>query len=127
MTFSYDPTTSVGRIRLVINDSDVHRPIFSDEELTAFLSIEGNDVLRGAAMALETIASNEVMVSKVITLLDLTTNGAAVSAELRALAGVLRERSYVLDASETIDTAELVLDSFTYRERLVELALRGVT
>lgn len=101
MAFTYLPaTTDIGKIRLLIPDSDPANAIFSDEEISVFLAMEGSRVKRGAALALETIGSSQTMVLKVMTLLDLTTDGAKVSAELRARAKVLRDQ----------DAADLVLE-----------------
>lgn len=132
-TWTYDLGTDVGTVRLLISDVDIdHTPpavpanaIFSDEEITALLAIEGDEVRLGAALALETIARNEVMVSKVIRVLDLQTDGAAVARELRLQAALLREQA--ADASYTdpdFEIAELVTDQFTWRDRIWNEALR---
>jgi hypothetical protein len=97
---TYDPTTDPGMVRLLISDTDVNdaeRCIFTDAEIAQFLVIEAADVKRAAAQALETIASNEALVSKVITSQDISTNGAAVAAELRARAQVLRDQAEEVD------------------------------
>lgn len=92
MSFTYDPATDVGRIRLLTSDKDEDNPIFMDEELEAFLSINGNDMLLAAADALDALASNEAYVQKVITIMDLSTNGPATAKALREHASSLRER-----------------------------------
>ena len=52
MTFSYDITTIVGKIRLVIGDTTTPG-VFSDEELTYFLTVNANDINLAAADVLE--------------------------------------------------------------------------
>lgn len=91
--FTYDPTTPQGKVRMLISDVDEANPVFSDGEIEAFLFMEVGNVRMAAAQALDTIASNEVMVSKVIRTLDLQTDGSKVSAELRARATTLREQA----------------------------------
>lgn len=90
---TYDPSTLAGRVRLLINDIPVEDvAVFDDDEITAFLDLAAQSVLLAAAQALDTIASNEVLVGKVIRTQDLSTDGAKVSAELRARAQALRDQ-----------------------------------
>lgn len=56
MTATYDITTLVGQVRLIIGDTDVipaSDAVFTDEELTFFLTENGNDINLAAADALE--------------------------------------------------------------------------
>ena len=67
------------------------------------------NVRLAAADALEAIAVSEVLVSKKIRTNDLTTDGPAVSAELRALAKQLRDRAErEIDAADAYDGFDLV-------------------
>lgn len=84
-----DYTQPVGRVRLLINDAS-DDPVFSDAEVLAFLSLQGDNVLRAAALALDTIADDELLTSKVIRSQDLSTNGATVAEQLRERAKQLR-------------------------------------
>jgi hypothetical protein len=84
-----DVTTPLGRVRLLINDT-TDSPVFSDAEVAAFLEIEGDNVKLAAAQALDTIADDEALTSKVIRTQDLQTDGAAVAEGLRARAQQLR-------------------------------------
>lgn len=93
MPINTDPTTDVGMVRLLITDLDAAAPLFTDDQITAFLTLEGSDVRYAAAQALDTIASSEVLVSKKIRTQDLQTDGPAVSADLRARASELRRQS----------------------------------
>ncbi|MCX6024018.1 MAG: hypothetical protein NTZ05_20260, partial [Chloroflexi bacterium] len=89
MAFAYDVTTDRGKVRLLIPDRDtatVANQFFTDAEIDAFLSMEGDNVKRAAASGLETMASNEAYVQKVIKLLDISTNGPATAASLLARA-----------------------------------------
>jgi hypothetical protein len=87
-----DVSTAVGMVRLLINDVNQANPTFSDAEIGAFLTLEAGRPRRAAAQALDTIASNEVLVSKVIRTQDLQTDGSKVAAELRARAKALRDQ-----------------------------------
>lgn len=87
-----DPTTDVGRVRLLATDLDEVSPLLSDAQITALLNLSDNRVLRAAAQALDTIASSEALVSKKIRTLDLQTDGPAVAKELRERAKSLRQQ-----------------------------------
>lgn len=130
MSFTYDVTTNVGLVRLLISDTDVNNLIFQDEEISAFLALPNNtdDPLRAAAQALDSIATNEAMVMKMIHLLDLHTNGPAVSAELRNHAAQLRQDALDGEAAEggLFDYAEMPVNMFTMRERMLKQMLRSL-
>lgn len=86
-----DYTTDLGKVRLLIPDTDETNLVLTDDQINALLAME-TYVKRAAAAALDLIASNEAMVSKVITTQDLQTDGAKVAAELRARATELRRQ-----------------------------------
>lgn len=87
---AYDLSTAAGQVRLLINDTDETRAVFSVDEIAAFLTLEGDNVKLAAAQALDTIADDEALTSKAIRSQDLTTDGAKVAAILRARAATLR-------------------------------------
>jgi hypothetical protein len=112
-----DYATARGQVRLLITDTDEAQLLLTDEQVDAFLALEGQSVLRGAAMALETIASNETLVQKKTRLLDLQTDGPAVAADLRKHAATLRERADFDETTGAFDWAEMVTGPFGARER----------
>lgn len=99
---------AVDDVRLLITDVDPDAQLFTDDQLSTFLRLSGGGeerwtVRRAAAEALDTIAVSEVLVGKVIRSQDLSTDGAKVSAELRARAAALRQRA---DREEDQDDEE---------------------
>lgn len=114
MSFTYDPATSRGRVRLLCRDTVAATYLFEDEEVDAFLALTGSEVLPAAALALRTVAANEVLVQKRIRLLDLQTDGPAEARELRELADKL-EAGY--EDAGGFDWAEMVLDVATFTEQ----------
>lgn len=91
---SYDPATPAGLVRLLLND--VSAPwIFTNAEIEAFLTLEGQNVKRAAAQAIDANASNEALASKVLKSQDLSTDGAKVADALRKHAASLREQADV--------------------------------
>ena len=127
MKFSYNLSTSIGKVRLLVKDTNILSPIFDDDEIQAFLTMENNIVKRAAALALETIASDEALTTKAISVLELRMDGPAVARSLMERAARLREQADREDAADegaAFDVAEMVYDRFSYRERLAKEALR---
>lgn len=95
----------IALIRTLISDTaagDVGQS-FSDGELASILALEYGSVKRAAAQCLSVLAASEVLLSKVIkTAQGLSTNGAAVAAELRALAKEWRADADNEDAVDLI-------------------------
>ena len=124
MPFTYDPTTDIGMVRLLITDTDPARPIFSDDSaITAFLTLNDSDVRLAAAQALDVMATNEAMVLKVIRNMDLQTDGARVADSLRVHASVLRQQA-AADSEGAIDYAEVAVDVFSARDIITREAMR---
>jgi hypothetical protein len=90
MTTSPDGYTPLRLVRLLLNDVDPHEPVFTNDEIMAFLALERGSVKRAAALAIDTNASNEALASKVLKTQDLSTDGAKVADALRAHAKALR-------------------------------------
>ena len=125
MTWTYTAgASSRDYVRMKITDTDSTNPIFTDEELDAFLVLESNSVLCASAAAAETIAVSEVLVQKRIKLLDLSTDGPAEANALRALAVLWRDQAKT--AAETFDIAEMPgLDQFAGYEYIIKEAQRS--
>ncbi len=88
-----DLGTDVGKVRLITTDVDAAYPLHTDAEILAFLALEGGNLKRAAAAQLEAIATSEALISKKISTQDLSTDGPAVSADLRTRAKALREQA----------------------------------
>ena len=84
--------TPEAQVRLLIADNGAEQ-LFTDEQLSTFLAITEGSVYRASAHALRAIAVSEVLISKKIRTQDLSTDGPAVAAELRALAKEFEDRA----------------------------------
>lgn len=92
MAFTSDPATDIGKVRLLISDTDAANPIFPDDnQIQAFLQIEAQDPRLAAALGLETIASNQLMVLKAIKVLDIQTDGSKVAKGMLEIAKQYRD------------------------------------
>lgn len=105
-----DYTLPLGKVRLLITDvSDLEADrLFTDAQLDAFLELNDGNVWRTAAKALVVIAASELLISKVIRTQDKTTDGAKVSAELRALAATYEAQADGADAAASEGFFEVV-------------------
>lgn len=129
MSFTYNLVThpTISKIRLFIPDNKADSYVFEDDEIEAFYTLEGS-LKRAAAFALETIASNEAMVLKVIRLLDISTDGAKVADALLKRAALLRRQADDEEVAESgaFDIAEMVIDPFQYRQKVHNNWLEGI-
>ena len=93
-----DYTTPAGQVRLLC--TDVSEPYaFTDEAISAFLSLTGDNVKRSAALALRTIAADEALLVKVVRTDDLSVNGAQTAEALRRQADDLEAQADREDAA----------------------------
>lgn len=108
---TYDPATPSGQVRLLINDTSGDS-VFEDADIAGFLALEGQNVKRAAAQAIDVIADDEALIAKVITVEGASTNGPAVAAALRARSAALREQAiYDLGLSDDEGVFEIIMPS----------------
>lgn len=100
MATTNDPSTDAGKIRLLLNDVDAANPVFSDAEIQAFLDLEGGNVKRAAAQAIDTNADNELLASKVLRTQDVATDGAKLAQVMHQRAQALRAQADTDEAAE---------------------------
>ena len=95
MTFTYDITTSIGKVRLKVGklETVLATALFSDEEITEKLSEFGGNIKLTAADCLDSTADYIVQKKKVTTIGKYSINGAAMAAELRKRAIELRDQA----------------------------------
>lgn len=86
MVATYDLSTDVGKVRLLISDTDIGSAVFDDDELEAFLTMRGDNVKLAAASALRALGGNAVFVRGKLRMLDLSTDAPAESEALAKLA-----------------------------------------
>ena len=128
MTWTYDLSTENGQVRLLIQDTNETYEFYSDEEIAAFLTLagnmEGDSVFNASAIALESWASNQVLILKVVTLLDVEVDNTKVAAEMRARAAVLRTDAISNSSDAGFEIAEMTLGHFSYVEQITNEAIR---
>lgn len=116
-----DYTAPLGQVRLLISDTDETNLVLTDQMVNGFLGLAPNGNVRlAAADALDAIAISEVLVLKVMTTLDVRTDGAALARVLQGRAAQLRQQvADGVDGGGDFDIADIVVDKHTARERLI--------
>ena len=130
MAFTYDLATDRGKVRLLIQDTDETYEFYTDAEIDAFLTmaadLDGDEVRNASATALESWASNQVMILKVVEHLDITIDGAAVSREMRMRAQILRAEAISTSSDAGFEIAEMALGHFSWIEQVENEALEDL-
>lgn len=111
-TTPIDYTTPVGRVRLLIADTNPTSLILETCQVEGYLAINGagkteatmSQVRRAAADAMDAIATSEALVGKVMRAADgTTTDGAKLADSLRKQATTLRGLADAADAADAED------------------------
>ncbi len=118
MAWTFDPSTDLGKARLLITDTDTTRQIMADEDLNAFIAMAGH-YMPGAAMALDSIAANEALCEKALNIMGLSTDGPAVAKVLMLRAERIRKDYQTYSTSNLgFATAEMPAGVFTLEEMI---------
>lgn len=92
MSFSYDLTTDVGRVRLLISDTATTTAKFTDEEIQYFLDEEDDVINLAAAMAFEALAGRAADTGKSETIGDYSCDSSSQAKNWLAMAKALRDK-----------------------------------
>jgi len=118
-----DLATDRGKVRLLIQDDNETYEFYTNAKIDCFITLagdlDGKVVFNASALALESWASNQLMVLKVIERLDLKTDGAKVAAEMRLRANGLREQAMAASDDAGFEIAEMALGPWSVREQLI--------
>ena len=104
--------TDIEKVRLLITDTESN--IFTNTEIQAFIDLNSindeSDVRLAAANALEVMATDNALVQKKISTLDLSTDGPALAQSLREGAKRLRN---MVEEDVAFDYAEIGYNAWT--------------
>ena len=124
MTAPYDPTTDIGKIRLLIPDRNTDDPVFTDEELQYFLDNESS-ARYAAAAALEVAATDDVMTFKVMKSGSDSVDAAKGAALLLDRATRLRSQEPTISFVGQIGVVEMANGIFGRRQLLRNVIRRA--
>lgn len=120
MTFTYDLTTLVGKIRNLIADVDSTSPIMYDEEITAMLNIRLNDLFSTAALCLRRIAANKALTARLRKAGNFTEDNRQIAQDLLKAAQVYEDLSVNVPADAQ---ADVVYTDFNYNQLILNRVL----
>jgi len=114
--FSYDPTTDIGKIRLLIADTDEDSYDFEDDEITAANDMSVN-IYFASAVLLRSLAANRARLSVSVKRGTMTDNLTEISKDLKDLADAMEEKgkAEIEDVGGLEAIIEPVYDDFSYR------------
>jgi hypothetical protein len=110
--------TDVGKVRTLLGDTEAENVVggvgeymyFGDDEISAFLTMYGDNVKLAAARCMETISMSQALLLKSWSSDDLTVNGDRIAESLRKLAAQLREEALQDEASEYFNMISMFVD-----------------
>jgi hypothetical protein len=132
MTFTYDLTKDIGKVRLLIQDTDISssgaKAVFSDEEITFFLTVtaqdSANNLYLAAAHALEVNATEAARLAKRKRIDVLSNDTTEIAKQLLMLADRYKQKAAELtDIAEPWSTS--VVDFAKWAASLLELGITG--
>jgi hypothetical protein len=94
MAFTYDISTDLGKVRLIIGDTDSTAAQFQDEEISAFLLLNDSSLLLASADALDAMAAKIARGATITKLGDYQLDTTNAATQLQAAAEKLRDREY---------------------------------
>ncbi len=129
MAFTYDVSSTVGKLRLMIADTQESLALFDDEEIDAIAAMYADDdgvpsLLLAGAQLLEIMAVDSRRTLKVVQVLDLKTDGAAVARAFRQQAAEWRTQAQEEDFD--VEIIENLRTGFSWEERWRRLYATGV-
>jgi len=115
---TYDPSTPIGRIRLMIADTDVSDAWFTDAELAAFLTIESGVEDLAAARALRAKAAS--FVDQMEQMGHYTDDQRGVVDSLLRQAKSLEDRVEHAPAEPAVAISSVAWNQFTRRDMVLK-------
>lgn len=122
MTFTFDTTGLVGKVRAITGDVNSSSAVLTDEQINVFLGINSNDILLSAAMALRTMASSKALVAKYRSAGNYTEDTRNIAKDLLAVAEILEDRAINTPADAQ---SEIIYTDFDYNQLIRNKTLRG--
>lgn len=122
MSFTFDTSTNIGKVRALIGDVAQATSLLSDEEINVYLSMTTSDIFSSASLACAAIAASKALVAK-------RKSAGGYSEDLTQIARAYLDLSDRFKKIASEIPAEAVAESFytdfAYRDILTGKDLRG--
>lgn len=121
MSFTYDTTTNLGKVRNLIGDSVDSGHQLEDADINAFLSMTSNDLYKSASLCLYRISASKALLAKRKQAGNYSEDLTAIAREVREVAKLYQTMAESIPAEAQ---AEVITTDFSYREVLLNKVLR---
>lgn len=122
MSFTFNTSNNIGKVRAIIGDVTESTAVLTDEQIQVYLDLQSNDLFMTAAMALRAMAASKAVVAK----LKVAGN---YSEDTRSIARLLLDTAKELESSAMMTPAdaqsEIILNDFNYNNIIQNKILRG--
>jgi len=107
--FTYDLATDIGKVRMLIADTDAAAYDFDDDEVQVALTQEGDSLKRAAALLLLSLAANRSRLTVSVRRGSVSEDLTKLAADLRAQAAALVEQAA---ADEDVPLSAIISPSY---------------
>ena len=121
MSFTYDTSNNIGKVRFLVGDTVDSGHLFEDGEITDILSLNSIDIYATAADFLMRLAASKSLLAKKKSAGGYSEDLSVIARECRETAKVYLERSSDIPAEAQ---AEMILTDFNYNQILRNKSLR---
>lgn len=122
MTFTYDPSTNVGKVRNLIGDVNASAYALADEEINSLFTLTNTDFFMTASLACARIAASKILSSVIRKAGNFSEDLSSIAKNYLALSDRYEEisKSVPCDAQ-----AEVIATDFNYNQLLTDKVHRG--
>lgn len=122
MSFTYDTSNNIGKVRAITGDVTQSSAVLSDEQITVFLNLLSSDILKTSAMCMRTIAASKALIAKYKAAGNYSEDTRQMAKDLLAVANDLDEAANAMPADAQ---AEIIVNDFSFRNILQNRVMRG--
>ena len=122
MTWTFDVSTNIGKLRALIGDTDTSSQRISDEELQVFLDQTSNDLLLSAAYACRNLATKYAFLGGKKSAGNYSEDNSGIGKAFLDMAKNFQEMAESIPADAQ---SEIIYNGFNYLNILHNKALRG--
>lgn len=122
MSFTFNTSTNIGRVRALVQDTVEASAVLSDEEIQVYLDIASGDVLEAASMAAFAISAAKAATAKSISAGNYKEDFRDQAKWYQSLGKMLSDKAKSVPAEAQ---AEEILTDFNYNQILQSKSLRN--
>lgn len=122
MSFTFNLSDNIGKVRNLIGDDTEATALLTDEKISSFLSMTGNDIFATAALCCRRIATSKALVAKRRTAGNFSEDTTGI---YKAYLDMAKEFEKASQETPAEAQTEEILNDFQYNNVLQNRILRG--